>query len=110
MSGINRRRATRGLRAVAEPALAARGLPAASDAELQHHETSAARDYAQVRRLSLPRSMLARAVEVWVSLDRAAYLEEQGLVVQVATLFERSVSPRNIGLLASRDAARLPLQ
>ena len=108
MSGINRRRATRGLRAVAEPALAARGLVARSGAELEQHEAIAAREYAAIRRLSLPRSMLARAVEVWVSLDRAAHLEEQGLSVQVATLFERAVSPRNIGIFASREPARLP--
>lgn len=108
MSGINRRRANAGLAVVAELALAQRGLSAATDAELAHHIDQAARHYAVIRRLSLPRSMLARLIEVLVSLDRAAHLEEQGLDVQVATLFERAVSPRNIGIFASQSGQRLP--
>lgn len=108
MSGVNRRQANAGLRRVAERACAARQLPPPSDAEVAAHETAARRDYAVIRRLSLPRSMLARLVEVLVSLDRAAHLEERGLAVSVATLFERGVSPRNIGIFASRDRARLP--
>jgi SAM-dependent methyltransferase len=108
MSGINRRQAYAGLRAVAEKALALRALPPPTASELAHHEAAAARDYALIRRLSLPRSMLARLVEVLVSLDRAVHLEEQGLQVEVATLFERAISPRNIGIFASRSRARLP--
>lgn len=108
MSGINRRRANAGLRAVAERALGQRGLPGASDAELAHHAARAAADYGRIRRLSLPRSMLGRLVEVLVSLDRAAHLERQGLAVRLAQLFEPEVSPRNIALFASRDARRLP--
>lgn len=108
MSGINRRRANAGLATVAERALALRDLPPPSATELAHHEALAAEHYAVIRRLSLPRSMLARLIEVLVSLDRAAHLEERGLDVQVATLFERGVSPRNIGIFASRSARRLP--
>jgi hypothetical protein len=108
MHGINRRRAGQGLRAVAERALELRGLSPPSDVELAHHEAAAAGEYAAIRRLSLPRSMLARALEVLVSLDRARYLEERGQSVAVATLFERAVSPRNIGIFASRDPGRLP--
>jgi len=108
MSGINRRRANAGLAVVAERALALRELAPATAAELAHHEALAAEHYGVIRRLSLPRSMLARLVEVLVSLDRAAHLEERGLDVTVATLFERAVSPRNIGIFASRSATRLP--
>ena len=53
--------------------------------------------------------MLARLLEVTVVLDRAAALEESGHDVLVATLFDRAVTPRNIGLFASRDRARLPI-
>lgn len=108
MSGVNRRQANAGLRRVAERALALRELPPPSDAEIAEHEAAARRDYAVIRRLSLPRSMLARLVEVLVSLDRAAHLEERGLAVSVATLFDRRVSPRNIGIFASQASARLP--
>lgn len=108
MSGINRRRAQAGLSGLAERALAQRGLPPARAAEIAHHERNAARDFARVRRLSLPRNMLSRLVELSVVLDRAMKLHEAGLAVRVATVFESDVTPRNIGLFASRDAARLP--
>jgi protein-L-isoaspartate O-methyltransferase len=112
MSGINRRRASAGLGDVAARALSQRGLVPASAAELSHHAALAERDYGRIRRFSLPRNMLARLVEVLVSLDRAAHLEEQGggrgTSVVVAELFDRAVSPRNIGIFASRSLSRLP--
>jgi SAM-dependent methyltransferase len=108
MSGINRRQANAGLASVARRALALRHLTPPTDAELAHHEARAARDYAQIRRLSLPRSMLSRLLEVLVSLDRGAHLEARGLAVRVATLFDRAVSPRNIGIFSHPDAHLLP--
>ena len=93
---------------VAERALALRNLARPSAAEVAHFEAIAAQAYAVIRRLSLPRSMLARLIEVLVSLDRAVHLEERGLDVEVMALFERAVSPRNIGIFASRSAKRLP--
>ncbi|HYQ17217.1 MAG TPA: methyltransferase, partial [Polyangiaceae bacterium] len=108
MSGINRRRANAGLADVAARALELRGLQPATDGELRRHLAVAAEHYALIRRLSLPRSMLARLVEVLVSLDRAAHLEQRGLEVRVGRLFERAISPRNIGIFASRSGLRLP--
>jgi SAM-dependent methyltransferase len=109
MRGINRRRARKGLAELAAAALAQRGLAPATGAEIRWHEADARRRYALVRRLSLPRSMLARLVEVAVVLDRAAALEERGLSVEVAAIFERAATPRNVGVFASRERARLPL-
>jgi SAM-dependent methyltransferase len=109
MRGINRRRSRAGLADIAARALALRGLPPAPPEEIARHEAESRLRYAQIRRLSLPRSMLARLVEVAVVLDRAAALEESGALVQVATLFDRAVTPRNLAVFASREAARLPL-
>jgi SAM-dependent methyltransferase len=108
MRGINRRRARDGLAELAQRAFAARSLPAPTAAELSEHEREAARGYAIVRRLSLPRNLLARLVELCVVLDRAATLEERGYAVRVATFCERRVTPRNLALFASVDATRLP--
>lgn len=108
MSGINRRQANQGLRVVAERALALRGLAPLTATELSHHLAQAERDYALIRRFSLPRSMLSRLVEVLVSLDRAAHLEAQGLAARVVTLFDRAISPRNIGIFGSIDSRLLP--
>lgn len=100
MRGINRRRARAGLRDVAERALAQRGLPPPTDAEVAHHVEESGRRYGVIRRLALPRSMLARLVEVTVVLDRAAALAESGARITVATFVERAVTPRNIVILA----------
>lgn len=102
MRGINRRRARAGLRDVAERALAQRGLPPPTDAEIAHHVEESSRLYGVIRRLALPRSMLARLVEVAVVLDRAAALAESGARITVATFVQRAVTPRNIVILADR--------
>ena len=102
MRGINRRRARAGLRDVAERALAQRGLTPPTDAELAHHVAESGQRYGVIRRLALPRSMLARLVEVAVVLDRAAALAESGARITVATFVERAVTPRNIVILADR--------
>jgi SAM-dependent methyltransferase len=108
MRGINRRRAHAGLAALAGQALALRGLAPASEEEIRRHEVDARERYGRMRRLSLPRNMLARLVEVAVVLDRAAALEESGQRAQVVTLFDGAVSPRNIALFASHEEERLP--
>ncbi|HET9957935.1 MAG TPA: methyltransferase [Polyangiaceae bacterium] len=108
MRGINRRRAVAGFAELSAHALAVLGLPAASPAELRAHVERARRDYAVMRRLSLPRNWLSRLVEVAIVLDRGARLEEAGLHVRVAQLFEQRVTPRNTVLFASRDAQLLP--
>jgi len=108
MRGVNRRQAQRGLAALARRVCSVRLLSPPSDAEVEANERSAAVAYARIRRLSLPRNLLARLVELAVVLDRAALLEERGLAVLVARLFERDLTPRNLALFASADPARLP--
>lgn len=108
MRGINRRQAHHGFRVIAAQALALRSLAPASEAELAACEAEAHADFARARRLSLPRSLLARLGEVAVVLDRAAALEESGHGARVAVLFEAGVTPRNLALFASRTPARLP--
>jgi hypothetical protein len=108
MQGVNRRQAHAGLATIAERSLAVHGLPKASESEIAYFEREAERQFSIIRRLSLPRDMLARAIELSVILDRAARLEESGHAVRVATIFERAVTPRNVSLFASRDGGRLP--
>lgn len=108
MRGINRRRAHDPLPDLAARALALRGLSAATEAELGEARAEGSRIAARARRLALPRSMLARLVEVTVSLDRAALLAEAGHAARVATLCDAAVTPRNLALFASREPGRLP--
>jgi len=106
--GLNRRAANAGLSALAERALALRGLAPATHAEIAAHERAAHAEYSLIRRLSLPRNMLARCIELAVIFDRAQHLHESGQAVLVAALVDSGVTPRNLALFASSDRARLP--
>jgi len=108
MRGVNRRRAQTGFADLAAHALALRQLPSPSALELRVFGDAARRDYAVMRRLSLPRSLLARLIELAVVRDRACALEECGQAVAVAQLFEQQLTPRNTVLFASAHPARLP--
>ncbi len=48
----------------------------------------------------LIRNALGRALELYLLLDRAIYLDEQGYEVMVSEFFDEEISPRNIGLSA----------
>jgi hypothetical protein len=100
MRGQNRRRAHRGLAAIAGAALVSRGLAPATEAELAACDADARAEFERMRRLSLPRAMLARLCEVAVVLDRAAALAEAGHEARVATVFDARVTPRNLGVFA----------
>jgi len=99
--GIHRRKFLRGLEAVAGPALAVRGLAPPTDREFSRFTELARVEHQRMRRLSLPRAMLGRVVELAVVFDRATFLEERGYAVRVEALFPRSVSPRNVAVLAT---------
>lgn len=103
MRGLNRRRAYHGLGNVANLALALRDLPPATEDELRTFERAGIEQFGIMRRLSLPRTVLARLLEVAIVLDRAVYLIERGYRVRVAEVFPTDVSPRNLGLFADPE-------
>ncbi|MDP3815471.1 methyltransferase [Pseudomonas sp.] len=58
---------------------------------------------AQVRNLELLRGLFRRPLELWLLLDRALYLEEQGYRVRLGSFCPSQLTPRNLLLLAERD-------
>lgn len=48
----------------------------------------------------LIRNAMGRIMEIYLLLDRAIFLEEQGYEVKVETFFTEELSPRNIGITA----------
>ena len=58
---------------------------------------------AEVRNLELLRGLFRRPLELWLNLDRAIFLTEQGYVVRLGTFCDASLTPRNFLLLAERD-------
>lgn len=99
MRGVNRRKVHAGLSVLAHAACQARGLPLPTESELRAAATLAHEQYLARRRLSLPRSMLGRVLEIFLALDRATFLLAAGYDVRVVELFPVEVSPRNIAVL-----------
>ena len=59
---------------------------------------------AQVRNLELLRGLFRRPLEVWLLLDRALFLQEQGYQVQLGQFCEPGLTPRNLLLLAEKPS------
>lgn len=106
IDGLNRRAAHGDLDSLVRRAFELRGLSAPTARAVEDAAARARHNHAAQRRLSLPRAMLARALEVMVLLDRARYLDTRGFAVAVGTLFPDEISARNLALVAS--PARLP--
>ena len=57
---------------------------------------------AEVRNLELLSGLFRRPLELWLVLDRASYLEEQGFNVRVGHFCPGNLTPRNLLLIAER--------
>ena len=57
---------------------------------------------AEVRNLELLRGLFRRPLELWLNLDQALFLAEQGYVVRLGTFCDAPLTPRNFLLLAER--------
>ena len=104
IDGLNRRAAQGELSSLVARAFAHRRMAAPSMAEIDEAAEWARTEHARARRLSLPRSMLARVLEVFVLLDRGVYLEDRGFEVSVGTAFASSASARNLAVVGTRPA------
>ena len=56
-----------------------------------------------VARMELVRHLFRRPLELWLVLDRALYLQEQGYRVQIGEFCDKPLTPRNILIHAERD-------
>ncbi|MFA0036886.1 methyltransferase [Vibrio chagasii] len=50
----------------------------------------------EMEKLSLVQQVFRRPLEIWLALDRAIYLQEQGYEATIEEFCERSVTPRNL--------------
>lgn len=61
------------------------------------------RRLAEVRNLELIRGLFRRPLEVWLVLDRALFLTEQGYKVEIGSFCDSTLTPRNLMVLAEHD-------
>jgi len=71
-------------------------LPAGVD--WRAHEAAGWQRQREVARLELARHLFRRPLEVWLALDRVAFLEEAGYAVELGTFCPRELTPRNLVL------------
>ncbi|WP_447737464.1 methyltransferase [Pseudomonas laurentiana] len=57
----------------------------------------------EVRNLERVRNLFRRPLELWLVLDRALFLEEQGYDVRLGLFCDYPLTPRNLLILAERD-------
>ena len=77
-------------------------LPAPGEQDWAALERAGWQRLAEVRNLELLRGLFRRPLEVWLLLDRALLLEEQGYRVRLGTFCPSELTPRNLLLLAER--------
>ncbi|GAB3376169.1 methyltransferase [Azotobacter armeniacus] len=81
---------------------ALKDLPVPTPRDWQALEARGWQRLAQVRNLELLRALFRRPLELWLLLDRALYLEEQGYQVRLGRFCAPHLTPRNHLLLAER--------
>lgn len=79
-----------------------RDVPSPGEQDWHALEARGWQRLAEVRNLELLRNLFRRPLELWLLLDRALYLQEQGYHVKLGTFCDYQLSPRNLLLLAER--------
>ena len=85
-----------------EDLAALKQLSTAGDEDWAALEAAAWERLAQVRNLELVRGLFRRPLELWLVLDRAIFLFEQGYTVRLGTFCESPLTPRNLLILGER--------
>ncbi|WP_225314308.1 methyltransferase [Marinobacter halotolerans] len=73
-----------------------KGLSLPDNVDYPAWEAYGASRLAQVRRHELIRHLFRRPLELWLVLDYALFLEEQGYRVRIGTFCQRHLTPRNL--------------
>nr|WP_301295545.1 methyltransferase [Pseudomonas nitroreducens] len=81
---------------------ALRGLDLPAGTDWQELEARGWQRLAEVRNLELVRGLFRRPMELWLLLDRALYLQEQGYRATLGAFCATRMTPRNLLLLAER--------
>ncbi|MFJ4385118.1 methyltransferase [Pseudomonas sp. NPDC089408] len=78
-------------------------LPLRGNPDWAALEAAGRQRLAEVRNLERVRNLFRRPLELWLVLDRALFLEEQGYDVQLGLFCDYPLTPRNLLILAERD-------
>ncbi|MFN2360473.1 MAG: methyltransferase [Marinobacter sp.] len=73
-----------------------KGLELPQDTNFDYWQAHGEQRMQEVRRHELVRHLFRRPMELWLVLDYAMFLQEQGYQVRVGTFCERQLTPRNL--------------
>ena len=82
---------------------ALKDLPAVPEQNWTALEAQGWQRLAEVRNLELVRGLFRRPLELWLVLDQALFLQEQGFTVELGEFCAIELTPRNLLLLARRS-------
>lgn len=80
-----------------------KGLTLPTGLDYAAFEAAGAQRLPVVARMELVRHLFRRPLELWLVLDRALYLQEQGYRVQIGEFCDKPLTPRNILIHGERD-------
>jgi hypothetical protein len=81
-----------------------KGLSLAADHDWRALQIAGEERLAIVRNLELVRGLFRRPLELWLALDKALYLEQNGYQVRLGSFCDYQLTPRNLLLLAEKQA------
>ena len=80
-----------------------KGLEIPHNTDFSYYEQAGYIRYPVIRKIERVRHLYRRPLEIWLTLDRALYLEEQGYKVSISEFCERHLTPRNILIEATNS-------
>lgn len=83
---------------------ALRALSLPDDVHWDHYWQQGQQRLCEVSALDLVRFLFRRPLEIWLVLDRALFLEEQGYQVTLGQFCDASVTPRNLMIQGTRPS------
>lgn len=83
-------------------AAATKNLPCETNLHEEKYLERARHRYGRVQRMELVQHLFRRPLEMWLVLDLAVYLQEQGADVIVGEFCQRQLTPRNLLIQARR--------
>lgn len=81
-----------------------KGIALPDEIDWAYWERVGQQRHLQVSRTELVRHLFRRPIEIWLALDRALYLQEQGYDVQLGEFCEHPITPRNIMIHGKRKS------
>ena len=91
-------------KALAAEVFAKRDLDAPTNQECERAWAEACARYPKIERAALSREAFSPIIELYIALDRAAYLEHRGFKTELLRVFPPELSPRNLMLRARCEA------